>query len=74
MITRLIPGKYYTVIEGRFNGITAVAIQTESNDVHVLTSPDFGDDDEISFFGCFESLREATEKEELELRRRMDDK
>lgn len=69
-------GTYYTVIDGRFKGITAVAVEAMegSRIVHCLYSPDFGNEAGIiSFFGSFDSLRKSTVEEELALRRRIED-
>lgn len=64
---KIIPGNYYTVIEGRFSGITGTAIDGDK-----LHSIDIGDDEVISFFGSLDHLREATPEEELAYRRRDD--
>lgn len=72
VLKKLIVGCYYTVAEGRFEGITDIAIDGGTN-AHCLESIDFPDEGIISFWGCFNSLRKATASEELALRRRMDE-
>lgn len=70
---KLIPGAYYTVKSGRFEGITGIALQPNevSGAVHELYSPDLPKDGVVSFLNSG-SLRVATAEEELEYRRRRD--
>jgi len=68
---KLVVGKYYTVVSGRFIGVTGVAVEADGHgDAHAIYSPDLPDDGVISFFNVLSHLRPATDAEELSLRRR----
>lgn len=70
-LSKLIPGEYYTVISGRFEGVTGVAVEPDAPHgvTHAISSPELPDEGVISFLHSFDKLRKAKQVEELRIRR-----